>query len=218
MADQIGDHAYNHPLAQPAARVVVPTLVDITGARSALDVGCGSGAWVKTLLDHGVAAMGVDAPGMPASGLLIGDEHLHRHDLRKPLALGRRFDLVLCLEVGEHLPEQYAATLVESLVRHSPVVVFSAAIPGQGGQGHVNEQWQSYWAAIFAAHSYKPYDCLRRDLWEHPEVARWYAQNTLLYADPDGPHCLTQAADDLPLDLVHPRLYAKLLSCPSPEW
>ena len=81
-------------------------------------------------------------------------------DLKRPLQLERRFDLVLSLEVAEHLPEECAATFVESLIGLGSVILFSAAIPFQGGTHHVNEQWSNYWVKNFQEREYVVIDTL----------------------------------------------------------
>jgi len=105
------------------------------------------------------------------------------HDLRKPLTLKERFDLCICLEIAEHLPFRYSKTLVNSLTDLSPVILFSAAIPLQGGEGHVNEQWPDYWASLFEKKGYVVVDYIRDKIWMDESVEWWYAQNSLFFAD-----------------------------------
>ena len=107
-------------------------------------------------------------------------------DLSRPFRLGRGFDLVISLEVGEHLPPEVASDFVGSLVAHSDMVMFSAAIPRHGGVHHVNEQWPSYWRQLFAEHEYQLFDVIRPRIWSDRRVAFWYRQNMLLFA---GPGC-----------------------------
>src|SRR5690606_41065311 len=95
-------------------------------------------------------------------------------DLRHPFDLGRGFDLVICLEVAEHLPESSAADLVDSLCRHSNRILFSAAIPGQGGQNHLNEQWSEYWQAHLLSRGYNIVGAARRTMCIEEEVVFWY--------------------------------------------
>src|SRR5205085_11975533 len=102
-------------------------------------------------------------------------------DLREPFELPRTFDLAVSLEVAEHLPASSASAFVESLTRLAPAVLFSAAVPHQGGWNHLNEQWPQYWAEIFARHGFFPVDCLRERFWDRPNVRWWYAQNMVLY-------------------------------------
>jgi SAM-dependent methyltransferase len=153
-----------------------------------LDVGCGVGGWVATWLGSGADAIGVDGDYVPRDQLCIPDDRFISHDLSTPLDLGRRFDLVTCLEVAEHLPPEAAATIVDSLCRHADVIVFSAAIPGQGGTGHINERWPSFWAELFATHGYRPHDLLRSRLWWDTRCEWWYRQNVLVFAADEVAH------------------------------
>jgi SAM-dependent methyltransferase len=174
-----------------------------------VDVGCGTGIWLAALREKGVAdVFGVDGPWVPKELLAVPETMFLEYDLTEPLALDRRFDLALCLEAAEHLPTEAAAVLVDSLVRLAPIVVFSAAVPGQGGHGHLNEQWPGYWKDLFAVHGYQCSTALRNRLWHSEEIESWYRQNFLCFAD--APHALrlaplfAEAADDAPLDTVHP--------------
>jgi SAM-dependent methyltransferase len=193
-----------------SAEVVVPIVVDRLHPASVLDVGCGRGSWLRVFADAGVPDIfGVDGPHISPSDLEIPADRFLAHDLDARLDLGRRFDLAVCLEVGEHLDERVAPTLVASLVAHAPVVLFSAAIPAQGGAGHVNERWPSYWAEHFRTHGYNAIDLVRPLVWSDDRVAFWYAQNTVLYADGSRPNPVDVAPVASPMDLVHPRLYLR---------
>jgi hypothetical protein len=86
------------------------------------------------------------------------------------------------LEVAEHLPESSAGFLLDSLCKHSDIIVFSAAIPGQGGQNHVNEQPFTYWQSMFAERGFQWHDVFRNRYWEEPTVEWWYKQNMFLIA------------------------------------
>src|SRR5205823_6989515 len=99
--------------------------------RSVVDVGCGPGAWTAEFKRTGAAVLGIDGYDVKADQLLISPQEFERRNLTEPLRLDRRFDLVNCLEVAEHLPAARAASLVENLCRLGDVVVFSAAVPGQ---------------------------------------------------------------------------------------
>ncbi len=90
--------------------------------------------------------------------------------------------MAVCLEVGEHLPATAAPGLVQALTEAAPVVLFSAALPGQGGANHINEQWSWYWEELFAGQGFVRLDPIRPRVWRNPDVYWWYHQNTLLYA------------------------------------
>lgn len=163
-----------------SARVVVPAVIDALGARTMLDVGCGAGAWLAEYLASGVDALGIDGSYVDRDRLLVPADRFVERDVSRPFDLGRRFDLVQCLEVGEHLPHSASATLVDNLTRHSDRVLFSAAVPGQGGEHHVNEQSFEFWRELFGERGFLPFDCFRARFAGAP-LEPWYARNMLLY-------------------------------------
>lgn len=194
----------------PSADAVIPLLLESLDVASVLDVGCGTGSWLAAFAAHGVTdLLGLERDEVPEHALQVPSANIVRTNLAEGFDLGRRFDLAICLEVAEHLPEQSSDSLVASLCAHSDVVLFSAAIPGQGGMGHINEQWQSYWASRFRERGYDAYDLVRPKVWNRPEVAYWYAQNALVYANEAGGSRLTRA--DIALDVVHPQLWQREL-------
>lgn len=108
-----------------------------------LDLGSGTGAMVNFARKLGVDAWGVDVINGP-------EGHFIHHDLAQPLALNRRFAVISCIEVAEHLPEDGASVLCDTIARHlapGGLLIFSAATPGQGGEHHVNCQPPVYWRA-----------------------------------------------------------------------
>jgi SAM-dependent methyltransferase len=192
--------------AQESAREVLPLVFEITKAKSVVDIGCGTGHWLAIAREFGAQEiLGVDGE-WARSQLVIPPESFLAHDLSQPLKLPRRFDLVLSLEVAEHLPASAAADFVRSLCDACDVVVFSAAIPGQGGRKHLNEQWPAYWADRFAQHGFDCYDTLRPKIWNNPRIAWYYAQNVLIFSRTDLGGRLGKPSR--PLALVHPGLWS----------
>ena len=158
--------------------VIVPVLVAGLQPKSMLDIGCGQGEWVEAFRQHGVFSIGVDISAPEGEGY-------RRHDLTEPLDLGWDYDMVLCLETGEHLPEDAADTLVETACWHSDTIVFSAAVLGQEGIGHINCQPHEYWHEKFQERGYRVYDSVR-PLIQHPAVSPWYRDNIFVYWSPNG--------------------------------
>lgn len=205
-------YAGHRPGSSGSASILVPLLLDLYRPKSVIDVGCGVGTWLAAFKENGVEDIfGLDGVHVAADQLLIPPDCFRATDLCRPIEIGRRFDLAVSLEVAEHLPESQAERFVRDLIALAPVVLFSAAIKGQGGTGHLNERFQSYWAEKFAASSYITIDCLRPKVWSREDVSFWYAQNTIVYAAAsrlaDFP-TLQAAADQhgmLSLDVVHPR-------------
>lgn len=168
--------------ARASARAVIPLLKEPLGVTSVADFGCGRGAWLAEWLAAGVEdVQGVDGPYVTEDQLLVPPAHFRAVDLEAPVDLGRRFDLVQCLEVAEHLAPCHAGVIVDTLTRHADAVLFSAAVPGQGGQHHVNERPLDFWRRLFADRGYVALDPVRPRLAGAPEVEPWYRYNTLLY-------------------------------------
>ena len=172
--------------AQRSAAVVVSALLEVVRPQSVIDVGCGWGAWLKAFEERGLKdVLGIDGDYIDRSKLLIDVSHFQTADLREPICLNRRFDVALCLEVAEHLPKGRAKGLVADLVSVAPIVMFSEAIPGQGGD-HINEQWPSYWSTLFAHHRYRLVDALRPHLRHERAVEFYYRQNLVLYVETES--------------------------------
>lgn len=165
-----------------AAKEVVPYLYNVVKPKSVVDVGCGLGDWLVEFRRLGVTEiLGIDGSWVEKRMLKIPEDEFLTWDLEKPLRLKRKFDLVMCLEVAEHLSGNAAAILIHSLCNLAPVVVFSAAIPNQGGVGHVNEQWLDYWVELFKNKGYVMVDYLRPLLWNGKKIEWWYRQNMVFF-------------------------------------
>jgi hypothetical protein len=153
--------------------------------------------------------LGYDGHMKDLSLLEISRESFICQDLTEPIANPERFDIAICLEVAEHLPEESAKTLVDSICLLSDFILFSAAIPGQGGLHHLNEQWQEYWVEHFNVKGYKAIDYIRPRIWNDSNIQFWYKQNILLFAKKEKYKELKILKDNFfNPNLVHPDLYA----------
>ncbi|MEW9838272.1 class I SAM-dependent methyltransferase [Mesorhizobium marinum] len=184
----------------------MPLVIDAVCPASVVDVGCGVGTWSAAFLSRSIEATGVDGAYVRTEDLQIPADRFQTIDLDKPppaRSIGS-FDLAICMEVAEHLKPANAEGLVAFLTDLAPNVLFSAAIPGQGGRGHINERWQSYWVSLFTRRKMHCHDIIRPAIWSSPGVRRWYAQNAFLFTrEPRA----DLAASSLPLDLVHPQIF-----------
>jgi SAM-dependent methyltransferase len=167
------------------AEQVVPLLNALMPINSVADFGCGRGAWLSVWQKSGAFVMGVDGPYVDRRDLMIAPRQFCAADLSRPIDLGRRFDLVQSLEVAEHLPAERAADFADTLTAHGPLVMFSAAVPGQGGEHHINEQPLEYWREKFRARGYVAIDCVRPQLVRNSQVQHWYRYNIVVYAAED---------------------------------
>jgi SAM-dependent methyltransferase len=169
-----------------APKKVVPLLVNMFKPKSVLDVGCGIGTWLSVFKENGIGdILGIDGDyvNRPLLYSHINEQEFKPLDISLPFHLNKKYDLAISLEVAEHLDESSATTFVENLCRHSSVIIFGAAVPGQGGQNHLNEQWPEYWTNIFKSFGYNCYDILRQQIWDDKNVEWWYKQNFFVFSN-----------------------------------
>jgi hypothetical protein len=206
-------YAYEGATSIDAAKRIMPLILDFVHPTSIADIGCGTGKFLKEAENIGVSdLLGIDGPW--AARTLAEGIPFREMDLSNPTDVGRTFDLAISLEVAEHLPKEAASKFIAFLTSVSPVIMFSAAIPFQGGQMHLNEQWQSYWADLFSKQGYVPIDALRPEIWSDASVLSCYRQNALVYvrkdALPNYPklQAITVCKN---VNLVHPDVYSGIL-------
>lgn len=198
-----------------SAEVIVPLVLRYANnPKSVVDVGCGRGIWLGAFERAGVTdILGIDGDYVEPKKLHISPDAFRAADLTKPLSVDRRFDLAVCLEMAEHVPHEVSEQLVGGLVSLAPVILFSAAIPLQGGSHHINEQWPAYWQERFATHGYIPVDPIRYAVWNDSRVSFFYAQNILMYVQKDKLESYPElkrmhdAGFNQALPLVHPHLF-----------
>ncbi|MCC7446527.1 MAG: methyltransferase domain-containing protein [Anaerolineae bacterium] len=197
----------------PSAQEIVRVLLDLLRPTSVIDVGCGVGTWLSVFCTHGVKDIyGVDGSYVNKQHLLIPPERFVEADLRHPFSFNRQFDLVLALEIAEHLPPESADAFVSSLTQLGQVIYFSAAVPYQGGTSHLNEQWQDFWAQRFQQKGYLPIDYIRKAVWQNDKISFWYAQGGLLYVERhylEAHHDLKKKYEETnlsQLSIVHPKM------------
>ncbi len=179
------DNAFFEPFIEGAglsAMKIFSVLHEYYQPERAVDVGCGRGAWVAALRKSGVGqVVGVDGDYVDTDALLFPKSDFVPMDLQAPVGLDQKFDLALSMEVAEHLNPTSSSAFVRFLVSLAPVVLFSAAIPGQPGVGHINARWPSFWVREFEAHGYLALDFIRPRLWHDESVYLHYRQNSLVF-------------------------------------
>ncbi len=196
-----------------AAQIILGHVFDWLKISSICDVGCGVGTWLAVARALGAETVrGCEGPWAADAPLAVEPAVIDFQDLEDPIALAGSYDLVLCLEVAEHLSARRSDRFVVELCGLGDVVAFSAAVPAQGGTGHVNERWQSEWAALFGAQGFDVYDPLRPLIWDNDKIDWWYRQNLLLYArrGSTAAQALAEAGIKRPqyVDVVHPAMFA----------
>ena len=200
-------HATRHVETSYAAEIILTLLLNGDfKIHSAIDVGCGVGTFLSILQKKGIQdILGLDGDWVDRDLLVIPINKFEPVDFRAFPAIDRNFDLTICLEVAEHLPPEIAEGFIGKLCELSNLVLFSAAVPGQGGCDHLNEAWQSYWVKLFAEHNYYPIDMIRPKIWNDSAIHFWYRQNILVYAK-EGV-IANRGSDSSPIDIIHPELF-----------
>jgi cyclopropane fatty-acyl-phospholipid synthase-like methyltransferase len=189
---------------------------------SVIDVGCGRGSWLNAaykVLGEEIELTGIDG--------IYNSEHFKNKNIKYipsnleekiyPTEDNEKYDICFCLEVAEHLTANRAPSFIEELTDLSDIILFSAAIPNQGGTNHINENFQSYWADIFSTLDYYPFDIVRHEVWNNDEVDFWYRQNIIIYIKKNSYYYNLYSSKILTenfknLNLVHPDCYINAVS------
>lgn len=193
-----------------SAKEMLPVVRQFVSPSSVVDVGCGTGIWLAEWRDAGVNDIcGVDGDYINKEQLAIPAENFITANLETTLIINRKFDLVMSLEVAEHLHEEVAPEFVNTLCGLGDIVLFSAAIPGQGGLNHYNEKYPEYWVTLFRNHGYFPYDCLREVIWRNTAIDKCYRQNVIFFANKSGYKRFINPPEisKQPLSIVHPEYF-----------
>ena len=209
-------HAGNEAQRIYTANRVLQLVYDKLKVRSVLDVGCGRGFWLAVAGGLGaIETIGIEGPWIESETSYIALDRILMRDLELGFDLNRTFDLVMSIEVAEHLSPAAAKNFVTSLARHGDFILFSAAIPFQPGTGHINCQFPDYWARLFSEHDYQPVDFIRPAIWNDSAIHLWIRQNMLAFGSAQflskNSWARKVAAASRPLSIVHPELFTALL-------
>lgn len=197
-----------------SAEQIIPLVMNYVQPSSIIDVGCGNGTWLHVWKQKGVKVTGIDGDYVNRKQLLIDEPEFISHDLTRVYKSEKKYDLVSSLEVAEHIPATSAEAFVETLTGLGDIILFSAAIPGQGGTYHINEQYPDYWAQLFDKKGFVAVDCLRKVVWNNEAIAWWYRQNILFFVKKEKLDAYPrlafehQSSGPLLMKLVHPQLFA----------
>jgi SAM-dependent methyltransferase len=207
-------HSENlHNMISP--RIVTKLILKFISPKSVVDFGCGLGTWLRAFKENGsFEILGLDGKWFNKELLFknIEEKEFRMVDLENPIILNKTYDLVISLEVAEHLSEKKSDIFVQSLVSAGKIILFSAAIPKQGGFNHINEQWTGYWKEKFAKHDYYFHDIIRKQIWNNTDIEWWYKQNIFIVAHKSI--IFPQELENLSfpnVDIVHPDLFLSKL-------
>lgn len=177
-------HTYGNEFSTSSAQEVLPFIFNTLGTpQSVIDVGCGIGTWLSVCNDLGVKDfIGLDGQHVLSTGqLLISDNNFMPVDfeISDKINLNKKYEFLISLEVAEHLKEKSSENFVNLLTSLSDIILFSAAVPGQTGMNHFNEQYPDYWQKKFESYNFHFFD-IRSVFWGNNNVEWWYQQNMFL--------------------------------------
>tara|TARA_R110002096_G_scaffold401880_1_gene598923 strand:+ start:13609 stop:14433 length:825 start_codon:yes stop_codon:yes gene_type:complete len=195
-----------------SAKEIVPKLLSYYKPKTVLDVGCGVGTWLTIFEKNECEVFGIDGDYVETKDLIIDSSKFKPLNLNLKFNLEKKFDLVISLEVAEHILKENAKNFIDSLCFHGDVILFSAAIPGQEGTLHFNEQYNEFWVNLFSQNGYKCFDFLRHEVWNNDMVSWWYRQNILIFirkGEINNPHYKLMTKDKFTFQnsYVHPKLF-----------
>lgn len=202
------NHSQNlHIIDAPS--IIFPIINSLYNPQSILDVGCGLGTWLKVISDSGIEDfLGIDGIEVRDEDFFVSKENFQKYDLTDSWNIKRKFNLLFCLEVAEHLPSNSASSFIQNLTKHSDTIIFSAACPNQPGQGHINCQWIDYWQDLFNKYGYACYDEIRPLIWDENFPEWWYKQNIFIAKKDEA----NAAKEPRIISKVHPDLFTSYVN------
>lgn len=190
-----------------SAEKILNFVLDKLKPNSIVDFGCGSGTWLSVAQKLGYQnILGIDGEYVDNSWQLIDSKFFKSADLTEKIKLDKKYNLGICLEVAEHIFEDKSEIFLQNLVNATDIILFSCAIPNQGGTCHVNEEYPSYWVKRFAKYDFDLVDGVRTNFWNDKDIAYWYRQNIVLFVKKNKVNEIKELFpnNSIPTDIVHP--------------
>jgi SAM-dependent methyltransferase len=212
------EDVHNTKTANIVAPIVMEFISEITHKKERLkivDFGCGIGTWLHVFKKYyNAEILGLDGEWVNKKLLFkyISENEFCEVNMEKYIKLNELYDLVISLEVAEHISESNADIYVQSLVDAGKLILFSAAIPGQSGFNHINCQYPEYWIKKFKKHGYVFFDILRPQIWNDSRIEYWYKQNMFIVASEDIIIENQNKYTFLNNAVIHPELFERVLN------
>lgn len=198
-------------MTQKDAEIITTQIINWLRPKSVVDFGCGEGLWLKAIkeMDKDISILGLDGEYINPDRMQIPSEFFRPVDLSKPINLGSKFDLAISTEVAEHIEEKESDIFINNITSAADNILFTAAVPGQGGINHINEQWQSYWIEKFKKRGYFVDLSVRNFFWNNRELTNWRRQNLLFFSKREDRELIAWA--HTLYDVAHPENIERLL-------
>lgn len=190
-----------------SANRILSLLSEFIHPNSVADIGCGTGTWGFTAEKiWGAQIFAFDRHRYDDCDMYISAEKYFQCDLRQKTRLGR-YDLAICVEVIEHIDQNYEDIVIDNLCACSDTLLFSGALPFQGGTGHINERPFSYWLEKFNMRGYTMIQDIRWSIWDQSDIEIWYRNNIMFLMKTTTKNKPTP----YPVDIIHPQMLERIL-------
>ena len=191
-----------------SAKIILPMIFKYYKPDSMIDIGCGIGTWLSAALELGIENLqGIDCNEISEDFLLVPRKYISIDDLETHKNKdNKKYDIAVSVEVAEHLNNSASEHFIKMLTSYSKVIIFSAGIPYQDGEHHINCQPPKFWYDIFSKYEYVCFDFRDKlmNMWE--EINPCYSQNLLLYVHKDLAHIFENIFNitNKPIFFYHP--------------
>ncbi len=151
---------------------------------SVVDFGCGPGWYVAAFQRNHILAKGYDAnPNTKEFSSLFtpGEGRCEQANLAHEFILETPVDLVLSLEMGEHIPQEFESQLIQNMVRNTrKYLILSWALPGQPGDGHINCQPNEYIIEKITRYGFSENKIIKKYLREQAQLS-WFKETIMVF-------------------------------------
>ena len=190
-SDQFYESVTNR--AEYSSRIIFSLLKNALHPKTFVDVGSGDGVWSLSALEHFESINHVEAWDLlaektyldiakkrfPSKNIISKRIDFESSDYGVEMV----YDLAVCLETFEHLSPSACEKLSLFFSSHTRILIFSGAVPGQGGTNHINEQPFKTWQRNLLDFGFFPLDFIRPNIQDKKNVPSYYKNNIVLWVN-----------------------------------
>lgn len=213
-------YSRHRSLTLSSAKKIVKLFPKFFDPRLILDIGCGTGEWIKAFQYQYPSCnfTGIDGNWIKSNNLICNFNEFIVADLNFGLPkniINKNYDLITCLETITDLPEKEGGKLISQICKITNLCLFSSGAPNQTHGPHKNRQWQSYWHSLFKKNGFIALDFIRPAIWNDNDVGPWYRQNCFLFIEESWLQRNQKwqnltLSQKFPIDILHPNLLPPL--------
>jgi len=147
--DKFFDNKKQESILKTTPKIVAQVIKNLYNPKTVVDIGCGTGIYIKELNNLSVSVFGIDGSSAAKKNFRLPESLFLLQNITRDFNLHKKYDMALCFEVAEHIQKESSNILVQNITKLSNVILFTASPKGQGGIGHINEQDKTFWIYLF---------------------------------------------------------------------